>query len=266
MLQRCRDPQYPNWVSVSICERWRLPDGVGFKNFLADLGERPVDEPATSRTRTGKIIYQTLGRYRDQGDYEPGNCEWMTQERQAHHQGPRSAPGGQPSSSRFKGVHRDKNSWRAAIRVTASTGISAASSAKTMPPAPTMPPRGKPREDCHLNFPSARRKVHSHDHHRHDRVTAPGPDGRFLPTARRWHRGRPTGPGTTGCAGPAARPPPGLRRLRPASRSLEHHPRGERREPRGLPAPLRHRPLGLRSHPILAYLLRRGEHVPRPRS
>lgn len=156
MLQRCRDPQYPNWVSVSICERWRLPDGVGFKNFLADLGERPVDEPATSRTRTGKIIYQTLGRYRDQGDYEPGNCEWMTQERQAHHQGPRSAPGGQPSSSRFKGVHRDKNSWRAAIRVDGKhrhlgSFVSEDDAARAYDAAA----RQAWREDCYLNFPSA---------------------------------------------------------------------------------------------------------------
>jgi hypothetical protein len=53
--------------SIKVCARWR--DEVnGFKNFKADLGERP---PGTS-----------LGRFGDRGWYKPGNVAWMTQDEQ----------------------------------------------------------------------------------------------------------------------------------------------------------------------------------------
>jgi hypothetical protein len=50
---------HPTYVDVDVCERWRK-----FENFLADMGERPEGT--------------TLGRFGDVGNYEPGNCKWMT--------------------------------------------------------------------------------------------------------------------------------------------------------------------------------------------
>jgi hypothetical protein len=63
-MKRCYDTKsfsYSNYGAkgVDACGRWHV-----FANFLADLGERP---PGT-----------TLGRYMDTGNYEPGNCQWMT--------------------------------------------------------------------------------------------------------------------------------------------------------------------------------------------
>jgi hypothetical protein len=51
---------------IKMCERWH-----DFANFLVDMGEKP---PRTS-----------LGRYWDSGDYEPGNCKWMTRAEQEEH-------------------------------------------------------------------------------------------------------------------------------------------------------------------------------------
>jgi hypothetical protein len=79
MIDRCRYPSEMSWKNyggrgIKICDRWLGEDG--FKNFLADLGERP---PGT-----------TLGRFGDIGNYEPGNCKWMTSKEQARNRRPRS--------------------------------------------------------------------------------------------------------------------------------------------------------------------------------
>lgn len=83
-MNRSATPTYSSWIhmrdrvlnpkhvhydryggrGITICERWDK-----FKNFLADMGERP----------TGK----TLDRYPDpDGNYEPDNCRWATPEEQ----------------------------------------------------------------------------------------------------------------------------------------------------------------------------------------
>jgi hypothetical protein len=71
VLQRCYNPTAKKYeyyggatVPIQICDRWRH----SFENFLADLGERPMGT--------------TLGRLLDAGDYEPGNCRWMTSSEQ----------------------------------------------------------------------------------------------------------------------------------------------------------------------------------------
>src|SRR5690348_13492356 len=73
MIRRCSNPTFAGWAmyggrGIRVCERWLGTEG--FKNFLADMGERP----------DGK----TLDRYPDKnGNYEPGNCRWATARNQA---------------------------------------------------------------------------------------------------------------------------------------------------------------------------------------
>ena len=74
MKKRCLNPNHDHYASygakgVTVCMRWRK----SFKTFLADMGERPENT--------------TLGRFGDSGNYEPGNCAWMTlAEQQANRQ------------------------------------------------------------------------------------------------------------------------------------------------------------------------------------
>jgi hypothetical protein len=65
---------------IQICERWLLPEGVGFANFLHDLGPRPAG--------------MTLGRKNPNGHYEPENVQWETDEEQYHNRRPILWPGG----------------------------------------------------------------------------------------------------------------------------------------------------------------------------
>lgn len=66
MTQRCgnrKSKDYPRWGGrgIKVCDRWR-----DFRNFLADMGERP-DRHSIDR------IDGTKG-------YEPGNCRWASHE------------------------------------------------------------------------------------------------------------------------------------------------------------------------------------------
>jgi hypothetical protein len=68
MIQRCTNPNSRVWKyyggrGITVCERWRE-----FKNFLADMGERPEG--------------MTLDRINNDGNYEPGNVRWTDWETQ----------------------------------------------------------------------------------------------------------------------------------------------------------------------------------------
>jgi hypothetical protein len=57
---------------ISVCARWLLPRGVGFQNFLADMGPRGIG--------------LSLDRISVQGHYEKSNCRWATNETQVANQ------------------------------------------------------------------------------------------------------------------------------------------------------------------------------------
>lgn len=56
---------------IKICERWLESNGIGFINFIADMGPRPS-------------LSYSLERVNNNGGYNPGNCKWATNSEQAN--------------------------------------------------------------------------------------------------------------------------------------------------------------------------------------
>jgi hypothetical protein len=70
MIKRCDNPNDPSFKryggrGIGVCKRWRN----SFKRFLADMGPCPAG--------------WQIDRKDSDGDYEPRNCQWLSQE--AHH-------------------------------------------------------------------------------------------------------------------------------------------------------------------------------------
>jgi hypothetical protein len=73
MLARVRNPKatgYKNYggKGVGVSDRWNPQSGGSFLNFLTDMGPRPAGTE--------------LSRFRDRGDYRPGNVSWQTRAEQ----------------------------------------------------------------------------------------------------------------------------------------------------------------------------------------
>lgn len=69
MIARCYNLNHQSYAdyggrNIRVCNRWREPRGRGIKNFIDDMGPRPVGT--------------TLDRINPQGHYEPTNCRWAT--------------------------------------------------------------------------------------------------------------------------------------------------------------------------------------------
>ena len=91
MIQRCENPNYENYHNyggrgIKVCDRWH-----DIKQFCADMGERPES--------------LSINRIDNDGDYEPGNCEWATQIEQAANTRPISC--GPQKQCWFRAWHKD---------------------------------------------------------------------------------------------------------------------------------------------------------------
>lgn len=82
MKQRCLNPNDPRYKDyggrgITIWGPW-----LDYKNFLADMGERPGD-----RHPSGRFVY-SLDRVDNAKGYEPENCKWSTSKEQAANKRP----------------------------------------------------------------------------------------------------------------------------------------------------------------------------------
>jgi len=76
MKARCHNPENPDYQNyggrgIVVSDYWLN----SFENFLADMGEKP--EP--------KHLY-SIDREEVNGNYEPGNCRWVTDQDQSDNQ------------------------------------------------------------------------------------------------------------------------------------------------------------------------------------
>jgi hypothetical protein len=75
MLQRCLKKNHISYLNyggrgIAVCSQWDRDQGGSFENFFRDVGPRPSPE-------------HTLDRIDVNGQYEPGNVQWVLRSNQA---------------------------------------------------------------------------------------------------------------------------------------------------------------------------------------
>lgn len=100
MKRRCYDKNFLGYEKyggrgITVCDRW-----LDYKNFLADMGERPDS--------------MSIDRIDVNGNYEPSNCRWADREAQNHNQNRRA-----DNTSGIPGVnwHTKQSKWVARISI-----------------------------------------------------------------------------------------------------------------------------------------------------
>ena len=68
-----KDYKYYGGKGISVCARWSIKGGQGFRNFAEDMGERPKG--------------YTLDRIDRSKNYSPDNCRWATPLEQVKNRG-----------------------------------------------------------------------------------------------------------------------------------------------------------------------------------
>lgn len=103
MIRRCKPhlkDSFPHHAGkgIRVCERWSLPNGEGFLNFLEDMGECP-----------DKL---SIDRIDVNGDYTPENCRWADLSVQGYNKGldPNNSSGKSGVS-----FYKLQNKWSAEI-------------------------------------------------------------------------------------------------------------------------------------------------------
>ena len=103
MKNRCINPRDKAWDKyggrgIKVCDRW-LEKPYGFRNFLEDMGPKPL-----GKTKGGRSLY-SLDRIDVDGDYEPDNCRWATQSIQTYNRRPKR------HSTKVTGVSAFDDDW-----------------------------------------------------------------------------------------------------------------------------------------------------------